>query len=506
LRSKAVIAKSDFIIGQSFGNFYQSVFVCANLEDELFKKILLSVILVFMFILMLGIGTNVSGQTVPTNFLYLPTIKRAVSPSIFGAEINFGAGSFTNAWPSAQSSGMYWIRKNGLQWSEVQPNNNTEWKWQNVTQLETEMALAGSAGNKTILIIRSTPGWAQKYPGYFCGPMREDKIADFTNFVKEAVKRYSASPYFVDHYEFWNEPDVDYKGMPGDSIFGCWGDQTDPYYGGGYYAQMLAQVYPAVKSVNSNAQVLIGGLLLYCDPTDPGPTSGCDTDDGKNAAKFFEGILKNNGGSFFDIVNFHGYPYRQSVNSNPILLEKDFLPWKSRGGVVKGKIDFLREVMATYGVNKPIFQSEAALMRSSDFPEFERNKADYLVWVFARNMTENLLGTTWYTLDGPGWNFSGLLDANQAPLPAYFAMKFAASKLGDAVYVATLNIPAGMEGFEFTKGGKKIWVVFRSGNATPPSLTLPGGYSAVYDTLGNPITPVGGKVTVDHPIYIDFAP
>ena len=51
---------------------------------------------------------------------------------------------------------------------------------------------------------------------------------------------------------------MDPKLVDPDSVFGCWGDNDDDYYGGGYYADMLKMVYPAVKSADPQAQVLIG--------------------------------------------------------------------------------------------------------------------------------------------------------------------------------------------------------------------------------------------------------
>lgn len=393
-------------------------------------------------------------------------------------------------------------------WSDIQPSNNGQWNWSTVATLESELRTAGPTGIQTMLTIRSTPGWAQKYPGYFCGPVKSSNLGDFANFLATTVKRYSVPPYNVLYYEIGNEPDVDHALVNGNSQFGCWGDQNDAYYGGGYYADMLKVIYPAVKAANPQAKVVLGGLLMDCDPTDPGPGSGCvSLNHNPLPGKFFEGILKNGGGAYFDVVNFHGYPITQTTDVNPILSEKDYPTWKLHGGVVQGKINFLKNVMTTYGVNKPIFQSEVALMRDGSYTNataFERRKADYVVWVFSRNIAQNLLGTTWYTFDGYGWNSSGLLDSNQNILPAYTAMKFAIQKIGGAVYSAPVNSFAGVEGFEFDRGaGYKIWTLFSSDNNSP-LVTLPAGYTAVYDTLGNPITPVGGQVTIDHPIYVEF--
>jgi hypothetical protein len=454
-------------------------------------------------------ASSVSGSPLVTQLIYLPIVDGAIKKSIFGGEISTVPYKFNGSWSKGVAGGIYWTRRNGLLWSDIQPNTNTEWNWQKASNLEAQLATTGQAGAQTILTIRSTPLWAGKISGNLCGPVKSTNLGDFANFLSTTVKRYSVAPYNVKYYEIGNEPDVDPSYVSGDSAFGCWGDKDDAYYGGGYYADMLKVIYPAIKMANPQAQVVIGGLLLDCDPTDPGLGTGCaGTGHNPLPAKFFEGILHNGGGPYFDIVNFHGYPTPQTSDINPILAERNFPSWALRGGVVAGKIAFLREVMAAYGVEKPIFQSEVALMRSGSYINylaFERRKADYVVWVFARNISQNLLGTTWYTLDGPGWYSSGLLDINQEILPAYTAMKFAAQKLSSAAYSAAINAYPGIEGFEFKRGPTyRIWVMFSS-DANSPILTLPAGYVGVYDTLGNAITPAAGQITIDHPVYVEFA-
>ena len=137
------------------------------------------------------------------------------------------------------------------------------------------------------------------------------------------------------------------------SGFGCWGDEADPYYGGGAYAEMLKRVYPAIKQANPSAQVLIGGLLLDCDADHP--VAGRDCAD----SRFLEGILRNGGGAAFDIVSYHGYAFWSGKNedwdiSNPA--------WQPRGGVVLGKLQLIRETLARYQVDKPVLLSEAGLL------------------------------------------------------------------------------------------------------------------------------------------------
>ena len=64
---------------------------------------------------------------------------------------------------------------------------------------------------QVIGIIRDTPDSAQKIPPYTCGAIKDTAIPKFASFVKEVVKRYSAPPYNVRHWEIWNDPDIVYS-------------------------------------------------------------------------------------------------------------------------------------------------------------------------------------------------------------------------------------------------------------------------------------------------------
>ena len=87
--------------------------------------------------------------------------------------------------------------------------------------------------------ILFTPAWAQKYPGVACGPISEDALDDFAEFMAALVSRYSQPPYNVRYWEIGNEPDIDRTLVDSQSIYGCWGEKDDPYYGGKYYGEML---------------------------------------------------------------------------------------------------------------------------------------------------------------------------------------------------------------------------------------------------------------------------
>ena len=252
-----------------------------------------------------------------------------------------------------------------------------------------------AAGLKTILVVRRTPDWAQKVPGYYCGPVSEDALDDLARFMASAVARYKDPPYAVKYWELWNEPDVDPQLALPNWPFGCWGDQEGQYYGGGYYAKMLKVVYPAIKAADPEAQVLIGGLLLERDPaedTRPHPPG-----------LFLEGILRAGGGDYFDAVSFHGYVHYDGQVRE---WEKLGGTWLGRGGAVAGKANFLRELLARYGlrshscsVRRASCAQDALRRRPADFLAAQ---AAYLPRVYAQSLALDLVATLWYTLDWPG--------------------------------------------------------------------------------------------------------
>jgi hypothetical protein len=321
--------------------------------------------------------------------------------------------------------------------------------------------------------------------------------------MQEAVARYSAPPFQVKYWELGNEPDVDPSLVPSESPFGCWGNQEDEYYGGGFYADMLKETYPAIKAADPQAQVLIGGLLLNCDPTHPPEGEDC------KPARFLEGILRKGGGDFFDIVSFHGYPtYNGSLELD------EFAPeWVSRGGAVLGRVSLLREVLAAYGVEKPLMHTESSLSCPEWRPsrcvppgnDFMEAQADYMVILYVRNWGAAIAGTVWYQFEGPAWRHIGLFDEQGQPKPAYRALQFLGQELRGAVYTGPVEAGAGARGAEFRTLEKRIWVLW-SPDAQPDTVPLPEGVRQVLDKYGTPQLWEGGALNVLSPIYVELAP
>ncbi len=439
--------------------------------------------------------------------VYLPVLISGMQLRHFGGEANWYSN--LDIQNKARSANVQWMRVLAFSWRAIEEEYQEPRQYNWATIDENALLNLSQRGFNLIGVVRFTPSWAQMYPpNTYCGPVATEALDEFAEFMFQLVKRYSVAPYNILHWEIINEPDVgplvSDPATPEDQIYGCWGDPNDPYFGGGHYAEMLKLAYPAIKAANPQVKLLIGGLLLNCDPTNPPPNDDC------LPSKFFEGILLNQGASYFDYVNFHGYA---NFNVHGLITDEIDVRWAHRGGIVLGKIDFLRAVMTQYGINKSIIQSEGALFcRDSNgvyckppgTPFFEA-QADYVVWLYIRNWAAgNIPVTIWYTVDGPGWQAGGLLDSAQQPKPAYYAYQFMTGQLGNAEYTGQITGYTGIRIYAFTRPTKRIWVAW-SPDQTPYPMTLPSGVIQVLDKYGAVIEPVDNQITVKSPVYIELA-
>ncbi len=400
-------------------------------------------------------------------------------------------------------SGTQIVRYGSVIWYMVEPLEG-EYNWAALQNIDNALQKLAAQNFNVILIVRGTPGWAQKVHGAACGPISQEKFAAFADFMMELVRRYSVPPYNVKYWEIGNEPDIAPELVAPDSGFGCWGDSQDILYGGGHFAEMLKVVYPAIKSIDPEAQVMIGGLLMDCDPDYPPEGKDC------LPTRFFDGILAAGGADMFDIVNFHGYlPFTQKSLS----LETDFPGWNDRGGVVVGKINYLRAVMQQYGVDKPIFLTESSL----NCPEWNKTncsppdetffdtQADYVVRLFVRNWAMDVAGSIWFQFEGQGWRYSNLVGSDfDYPNPAYRSFKYLNEKLENMVYTGKTPFQEEVDGYIFTGDDHQTWVVW-SKDESPQWIELPQGFLSAHDKFGQEISLQGSQMQVLSPVYLDIA-
>jgi hypothetical protein len=442
--------------------------------------------------------TGGGGQTIPaapnviTPTVYLPIVlKNWPIPNVFGVTVApMSPGVGLNR---VLSTTTEWTRGPFVRWQQVESSPGTR-NWAAEATLESELLTAAQNNLSVILGVGQTPTWARKVPGSACGPVAANHMAEFAAFMRDMVTRYSAPPYNVKYFELWNEPDLDYKVVVGDSPFGCWGDDADPYYGGGYYGQMLAQVVPQMRSVRPGIRVMVGGLLLDCDPVHPPSGKTCQS------SKFLEGILRSGGGPFFDGISFHAYDYYGGAlghygNANW------HSTWNSGGPVSRAKLRFIKSVLAAYGITGKFFANteEALLCDSNCGTVFEQTKADYIAEAYPLAIADGLTANVWYSLSG--WRNSGLLDSGNQPLPAYFAYKFSSQELHDAYYKRNVTEFPGLSGAEFDHGGGRVWVLWSSDGGSHLA-SLPSMPAAIYMVNGTPISPTMSLTVGIEPRYV----
>jgi hypothetical protein len=378
-----------------------------------------------------------------------------------------------------------WVRLGTrISWRQLQPNEGDPIQWGLLVPFENELRILQAANMTPIVIVNDYPAWAttERSPGVYsyCGPLRGDKFAAFANFTSQLANRYKTNEFNVHNWELGNEPDVDgiFHNVPVDSPFGCWGDVADPYYGGKHYGEMLKIATPAIKTADPLAQVWVGGLLLN-SPNTTNPGYG-------RPELFLRGILEAGVGtdySYFDVVPYHAYTYYkgQAIDYDNGVANS---PWygETWEGSIKGKTKFLREIMAPYGVQKPLFVDEISLTCPEEWfsfckppdENFLQAQANHLVRVQVRGIDAGVVGYTWYTLEGPGWRNGGLLDGN-VPRPSYVAYQVLVQQLINTDYLAPVDYGVGIEAYAFRRGAQDIHVVWTKLAVSGLTILVPAG-------------------------------
>jgi hypothetical protein len=445
-----------------------------------------------------------SGHSIPTPTPTVsPTPAPLVEKSIFG--LNAAALDEENGVVEVLNAGASWTHtRQAVNWADVEPVQGQR-NWNALAALNSELQTANGLGLRVILTVENTPAWAHA-SGIPCGPVLPEKLPALAAFLHDLVQRYSAAPYHVKTWELWPEPDI-----AGNA--GCWGDPADPGYGGDDYAAMLAAVYPQIKSADPDAQVLVGGLRLECDPNNSPGGKDC------SSSNFIEGILQAGGGAFFDGVSFHasdgfavydlpwGTAYQYS-NYNWHSY------WHDGGPVVIAKTRFLRSLLTEYNVaGKALYNTQSAILCAScqAVPVFETAKAGYVAQVYATAMSLGLEVNLWESL--VGWQNSGLMSPELTALPAYRVFQTAREQIGPATYTgevlsSDVGGAAGIRGFKFThEDGRQVWVLwYASVTESSRTVTFVSPPNAAWDMLGKSLDLSGDLVVGVDPIYVEWMP
>lgn len=425
--------------------------------------------------------------------IYLPiTVKYYPWYSLFGVESGNILMRGDKVFSSTVDLPARWARLNDrISWRTLQPEEGASIQWEQLVNLEEELRILKGAGITPIVIVDDYPRWAtdntvrEDGQPTFCGRLREDKVDDFAVFMTELVNRYKIPEFGVRNWELGNEPDLDPDHVPPDNQFGCWGDIADPYFGGETYGRMIIQVGGAIKVADPLARVWIGGLLLGSPYT---------TDPNKGRPElFFEGILRSGAAPYFDVVPYHWYP---SYGTQKVVdFDLVYNSWLSWGGGTVGKARYLRQLMQAYGVSKPVFLNETAFGCPSypwcEFPteDFFDLQANYIVRSATRAYNENIMGYIWYTINGPGWRWAGLLDSTQSPKPVYWAYSQMITQYRNSHLLGPVSYETGIEAYAFDRGPERLDVLWSIEDQTI-TVTVPiSDWIGTYGRNGEIITP-----------------
>lgn len=382
----------------------------------------------------------------------------------------------------ASQAGAQWARLAFL-WSEVEPANTTPENFQWPASFDDWLARLSAENVNVILMFTGNPSWAAEYPG---GPLRDGvPLAELVEFMEAAVAHYSASPYNVKVWEFYNEPDNGDEQFAEDG-WGYFGDTPEEY------ASLLQAVYAPMKAVDPETQIVFGGLSYDWFTSEDGPF----------VREFLDGVLENGGGSYFDLMNFHYYRVFRGR-------------WEPYGVDIIGKTNYLRDKLASYDLDKPIICTETGFWSENIGGGSPEEQSRYVPQVFARSMAAGLQITIWFRLideEGLGARKWGLVDADLTPKPSYYAFQTLAQQLGPTDYVRTLT-PAdtgtgAIEAYEFAShyGSDRIIVAWTE-DGLYHQITLIGIQVVVVDKFGGQ-TPVwdGDDGAVDGKVRVNIGP
>lgn len=398
-----------------------------------------------------------------------------------------------------------WLRVT-LEWDNIEPESHVPavYNWVSADNI-LAAAREDMGGVNIIATIAVAPTWVTANQH---GPIPAEFMDEYANFIDALVERYDgdgladAPDSSVVHYwEFYNEPDNNSSQEP----YG-WGDDGDKY------AAMLQMIYPVVKSANSQAKVVVGGLAYDWFEDQGGPF----------VRDFLTDVLDAGGGQYFDVMNFHYYPgfaSRWTTSSGPGLKEKT---------------EYIQNVLDQYSLDKPIFITETGWHDNNDTsqassPEIQ---ARYVVELYTQSLATDVKASIWWMLYDAqgGWPYDTGLVTNISEInppskktPAFETLQRMMTELNTAVFERTLPLSetghSDLEVHHFNDvvNNTEIYVAWLNpiDTTVTQSLRLSGSSATVLDSItGNMTTRTDSqdgvtdnKITIQvgsNPVYVEI--
>ncbi|OGB22804.1 MAG: hypothetical protein A3I66_12910 [Burkholderiales bacterium RIFCSPLOWO2_02_FULL_57_36] len=194
---------------------------------------------------------------------------RIVAPEFFGMHL---AAQSHEGWPSVKFGiQRTWDSWPGVSWNVLNPSAGV-YNW---TTLDTLVNDSVAHGVELVYVFGHVPQWASTNPSGNCdgstaGDCYAPQAQAWRDFVAQITDRYKGK---IKYWELWNEPNAGnfWKGTHAQLV------------------EMARNAYPIIKNA--------GGTVLSPSPQ------------GTSSHTWIDAYLSAGGGSYLDIVTFHGYLY-----------------------------------------------------------------------------------------------------------------------------------------------------------------------------------------------------
>lgn len=383
---------------------------------------------------------------------------------MIGAEID---SSFApeNGSKEILAAGMTWYRHVGnIDWASYNAGAHTFFAdpaWG--VEIDRGLAAASGAGLKLLLTVRNAPSWAtiSGIPG--CGDIKPEMFHKLAQFIVAVIAKYSEAPYRINHYELWNEPDMQ---APQDSEYvGCRSVEN--------YVAALKYVYPVVKKLFPSVQVLAGAVV--------------------QTSTWFNTMIRT-GAGFMDGVSFHSY---ETIEAGSQLWR-----WSgtSRPSEYQRRIDATKSMLAATGRSStPIYITEGGAVEIGSIPyeEVQIRQSQFAAFLAASLPGEVAQHFIWFRML-PGFTSSLGEKRNYVYYPnqTYHALAFGIKLTAKARYVKTITGPNISE-IQLTTPTGKLSLIWRHGQ--PQSITI-NDATRIYDVWGSEVAP--GEIRLEGTLQV----
>ena len=367
-------------------------------------------------------------------------------PPVATGDPHFGIVQAFEASQAAINAGARWERAPFF-WNQAQPTGPTDWMPDQFLMSSAQLAQEVGNGMQVVGQIGNPPAWAVKdgsTPKNLNLPW-SDPQNYWGQFVYKLAQTYAGK---IDTWIIWNEPD-----FPRGNPLSTWAGTEADYY------QLLKDAYQAAKAANPNAKIVFAGTTYWVD-VNAGRTLFFQRV--LEAAKQLDGPAAVSAGYYFDAVDLHLY-------SSPLDLYRVPQAYK--------------QVMANFGISKPIWVSESNVAPYDDpgnetAPGYLRaslsEQANYVIRGFAMALAGGVERMSIYKMvdgtvtDKMPW---GLMRDDGSLRPDYVAYQVAAKHFANPGTITYTN-SGGVDVVSFDRGDSRTWMLVNTA-PTPTTATLP---------------------------------